>query len=1396
MRIEDLVCMDVSGDFRSDVQLSDFDNPTLNRELLNNYIFTIHAPVTFGLTQRDFAAKDLLDILKTAFTAERFENRFVLTANYGHGKSHLALVLANFFSRPTASEEVQIILKRLDQALNNPSQFAGYRDFKENKGEFLVVRLQGDAFNDLQEGLIYSLERALKEHDSTRSLKLPFWHQHAESWIKSLSGEQLQKAENYLATQNMDIPTLLVNLQRQESYELVRQMAKRVSGIYPDFGREISLDEIVVWAVDEVCIPNKLGGLLILFDEFSLFLQKYMTARSVGKLMELLNGIARRQGKTAFLAFSQHDVDSVAETYAQGQRREDVKKELERLPKDKRARLYSLMESVLASYLKQDKNAWETWQISVKPYLARAREIVLEHFGKYYSNELQWDVETFDERVVKGCFPLHPLTTAILSIHNFESGAGENPRTALQFVRRAWQDLCSCSALLPGNKPNFVFPVVLVDFFGEQLSKRWYAAYQHALEMSPKALTEEQRQILKGLLIQQAVGFKALAGDQIDLLSHLCGMEREDVKRTLKELALQKIIQSDPINKVSSLWPVTTRPQEVEEIIQKAIEATPIDHKLMEKITSALGQLEISLGFGHASDWSPRQVALTAEMCTVEEIKNLLQPYRLGVNGIEEGPRGLVIWLVAQSEEEKMRLRQNAQNMLDQALGTMDHPLPVVMVLPKQAVPTLVNYTRRIKALEDLNNTDREKIGSVMYQQEKGLAEVNFKNSLNDLVGGIPHYFDTQRKLNEYALPTIYCPSVRALRNLSLKSVVTECYRQAYAYRVEFFDQYPVGGKGQNRLREATRKVSRWLLDDTAGNGITSLEKKDVQYQISTLYLTQKWGLLSFETYVIQRPKARSLQQAWDFLEDTFKPGCNDIPVRPVLMQLFNTPYGHDYNTLTLFFSAWIGFHQHELRLSISGKVVSLSQLKVFFDESKNPQDFLNRICYSSPLSISRYKSDEIYGQVNAVLDQVRQVKPFSISEAKEALAKLEQGLANPRLPEIKREEIEQIKPRLEEALHNAQTYDHKASEWLNKIMSGDLEDLLLIRNSWKDLPTVSLVRATEPSLEELKKSWEEALKTALEGYCAKYEKLSDLADYGINEKQLKQARKALDQYPAFAKRVDQALKSLSQRRAELQKQENEKSIIAQIRSMAPSAALQDLYEYRESLTKLTDLSTHTASIRDEKLAQINNRIQQFEQLAKEILGAIERVTSPDELRQQRDLLLRNLEQVKDTPLHSLLLGVQQKLDHLEKFFNKLGEVKAHPQKTPADLNAIEMQLAEIEDQFSGWLSPEQHALLDKEKREIEHVKQNKVREAREWLHKLELGYKADNKPEELLRQIESPHPFLCSEDFAHLLQLKKALQKRLEENVVLQIETLFMQIKDAETRKQCLARLQAMMDE
>jgi len=1405
MLIKDLVTMDEHGAFRSDVQLSDYENQKLNLDLLQNYIFTAHTPRT-SAAQRDYASVDVLEALvRQAFLIERAGsefNRIVLTANYGRGKSHLALVLANFFAHPADSPEVKTVMKRLAQSLNdNKPRLENIRDFKKKRDAFLVVRLRGDYCDDLQDAFLRGLEQSLNEHPSTSGIELPFWYTPAEKQLNKLEGEALQKADTFLSAHNMDVSLLISQLRKPGAYDLVRETFKQVTGFYPDFGREINLKDLILWAVDEVCIPNQLGGLLILFDEFSLFLRKYVDARTAGKLQELLNGISDRPGKSAFLAFTQIDIDTVAETYTRGQHLEDVKKELERLPKDKRARLFSLMESVLASYLKQDESAWKSWtqQQKVKGLLSQGRETLYEYFYSRYDRMLRWQPNTATETVVRGCFPLHPMTTAVLASHAFEAGASENPRTALQFVRKMWESYRNSPAERKDGTPNFVFATALVDFFGKQISEKWYAAYTNAIEMSPIALSDNHIKVLKALLLQQAVEEinqkKMRKSAQLELLHHLNGLKTDEIKELLREMGDNRVVYYDHWNKVSSLPPVGMRSQETEEIIQQIVDNTLLGDAV-KKLNAAIPTFEISQNFGHVDDWSPRQIVFTEEQFKTKHLKELILPYRAGIDKIEDNPRGWVIWLIAQSEDEKITLRQSAQMVLTSVLGEMsDKPIPVVIVLPKRVTPGLIEVSRRLVALENLNQSDREKIGTLAYEYEKNLAEERFRKELASLWDG-NLYVRRQRSIDEYILPDVYRASVQTLKDLSLKSVVTESYRQAYEFRLEFYAKYRVEGKGQNRLRTAVQKVSRGLFRDEINGSLSTLGNKDIQYKLSVSYLPQKWGLLTVDTYLIQPPTSRSPREAWNLLEDTFFPSCKEVRVKDVLISLLNPAYGHDYNTLTLLFSAWIGHSRHEIRFSLAGKVASLSDIKNLFDESKNPHDFLNRICLASPLAISRIEKDKLFAEAIDILEHIKQGSPpFGVGQASDALARLETAIENPALPVTQRDEIKKLRPRLDTALHKAQKYDEQTSEWLAQVRAADFDTLVRLRGNLDGLSVPTLVTPEQSAPSALRRRWETKIKRELDVFCSQYTQLKELNDYKSQASKLKQARRALKKYPNLSQRIEDALVQLDKRRDELKQQENEKAIIAEINSMTPSAELAVLYGYRKRLQSLRKLSSKTAKNRDVKARQIEFRIQQYESLASALSEAIKEATNLSALRQQRDSIISNLKQVERTPLYDSLKASQDNVEKLEAFFKQLRSLSSLSQNTPNNLAVIREKLIDIKRQFSSMLSPVQENLLSEEARKIDQMQRQKQHEALEWLNRLKKRLEKGEKLNTLLRELETPHAFLDKAGLEKTKQLKGVLREKLRDDAFTQIEVLFLEL-DLDARQKCLQHLQTLLDE
>ncbi|GIV81901.1 MAG: hypothetical protein KatS3mg051_1255 [Anaerolineae bacterium] len=190
------------------------------------------------------------------------------------------------------------------------------------------------------------------------------------------------------------MPALIQDIEeyREQAFDCYVDLFAHLNhGVRPDLEGHVSLREAIGWAVGEFCGDRgPLAGLLILFDEFSLYVQRYARDRAVGELQDLLQGVENHRKKAAFLAFAQHDPDEEAtQTLHGGQLLQNLKKELSRLPR--RFALYSLMESVLDSYLKQSPDGWEQLLTNREvrgQILGEATEVAWDTFSKHYDEEL------------------------------------------------------------------------------------------------------------------------------------------------------------------------------------------------------------------------------------------------------------------------------------------------------------------------------------------------------------------------------------------------------------------------------------------------------------------------------------------------------------------------------------------------------------------------------------------------------------------------------------------------------------------------------------------------------------------------------------------------------------------------------------------------------------------------------------------------------------------------------------------------------------------------------------------------------------------------------------------------------------------------------------------------
>jgi hypothetical protein len=1409
LTIGDLVKRDEQAEFRNDVQLSSYDEPERNLSLVQSYLFTAVA-----LPNRT-STIGLLDELVNAFTNERLNNRFVAVANYGHGKSHLALVLTNYFAKPKSSPEVKKLLEKIEQPLREtPAKAQRFLDFKDNRGEFLVVRLRGDGPN-LREQFLSNLEKALREHEATDTATLPFWFTPAEKWLSELTGEPLAKAKAYLAQQNTEVLILLqdVRNKRESAYEQCLNLFRHLHGVLPNFGGEIGLKEAAQWAIDTFCGTGKpLGGLLIVFDEFSLYIQRHAERNAAGELQDLLNGVDTRQGKAVFLAFAQHSPLTVAEhIFAVGNQlqRGSLIKELNRIPKE--FVLYTLLESVIRSYLRQAEDRWQTFVQSAeaKGLIAQASYTTLARFSRRYETTLRWNSEQFDQIVTKGCFPLHPLTTALLCNLSLQEAATTlgTPRTILGFLLDQL-DQRKSKSVFSGKRINWVLPIELVDFFETRLPQEHLAAYQATIarivpdpEEKSEFSQEEQQDVLKALLLQKLSDElkNAHDSDQIDLISTMVSLPEKDSKRCLRLLSDLKIIDYDPTLKKYSLWTATFNPHRIEEVLSRKLSESSLEWEDWKKLgKERLTSVPVEVPWGHKDDWQATEYLMPRQFFTTETLKGLIYKFASDSrNGITDGMRGCVVWLVAQNEDDTNYFRQNAKVILDQTFAE-ETPVPIVTIIPNQPTPSLFNALQRKKALEAFNQQERDDAGKTAHERQVSIEDGKIMNDIDSLRGG-DNYQDIRRNISQYVVPLAYRAATQQIIQTNLYEFLKQYYAVAYKFSPpRFFKQYALNSRN---FRGAVKTVAIDLLNNDTTSLSVSARKEGITRDLIADFLKREWKLVT-DDHAIKEPNDARIAQAWDVLDQAFPSGGKEKLLREIIPLLLNPPYGYDYHTFTLLFCAWCGLNRRELQVIARGAHMPYENLSGWLGDG--PQKFILGLCLEY-VALERRDAGELRKDAKAIDEKLREGTSWTKVDAQTALVKLQEFVSDQRNDASSIESVQHNLETLMSIINQASEYEKRASQLLALVDSEkSVSALLKSLDKIGDLPLEPRVIPEGPKLNELRIQLLAWVEKVVEAQCAEHESIKDRGSYELKKRELQRLKHELEtaQLPTLNARTERARQTLDRNLEILEAREREKTVLMQIEMMRPQAGLSDLRQYDERLQSMTDLSDEVAGLRDKKLRAIQSEIDELETLARTAQTRLEGMQNKSAVEQWREQLMRYERRFEGTDDFQVLQDLLEKTERLKMFFEQVeGELLFARRNltSPTQANEIKRRIAEAGVTYQAVLSPLHQQSLEQVQAQVDEQVTQQEKQAISWLENLEKTAATLVPMSELVqlqRALETPPLFLPSSYVARLEALQKAVAKRLDENLIEQIATKFVQLQDRQAQEACLAQLRQLLKE
>lgn len=1402
MLLKDVVKIDTQGKFISAVQLSDYDKPEDNLSLVKSYIFAESAPDTYGGQLISVGSIDLLKHLRLSFN-NNSSNCFAVVANYGHGKSHLALVLSNYFGKPARSPEVKKILERIDQAVNNPAKTEDYHEFKRQNDRFLVVRLSGDTHKTLREQFFPAIQKALQEHKETQSVELPFWNQQAKIWLEGkLEDKQAKKflKDNY----GTDVPGLLADVEENvaTAYEQYVELFKYLNNnVSPSAEGNFDFKDAVKWIV-EVCQKSKaLSGVLVLFDEFSQFVQRYSEGKAIGDLQNLLLGIQDHRGKALFLAFAQHDPDEVADQYAGGQALQSIKRELNRI--EKKYALYSLMESVLDSYLSQSDNAWDK-MIASNP---RARgsifsptELVWELYSKRYDRELRWRNDKFRDVLAKGCFPLHPFTTALLS-HLKMQTIDDDPRTILRFVRDRYEQKQNEPIFDDSGKINRIYPIELVDYFqGRIATKQLLASYENAIKNVEQtfagAPTYMYHAVLKALLLQEAdqivVGHR-----QVEILSEMAGLDEKTTLQTLKELSKKSITKYDENLGINSFWPVSVDPQALEDRVKNELANKKFNtdtvyslNDNLEDLFTGTTKIPVPVDWGSPDDWAAKSVVITRETLTSDFLKQSLQAFSLTYQGFKDGNRGLVCWLLALDETDIEYFNKTAPKILHDTFSE-ETPPPVIMVLPKSVNTLLSNYYLRYKVLEDLKK-DRDlikKVTQVGFDSDMERTKKTLIKALGSLFGDDVNYRSIPRKSAELVVHQKYKSNLTVLATITIDGVLRKLYDLAYPYHPpKFFDEFAANPKkGAKTVPDSVKVVARNLIHNKISSTLDgmSIFSRD---RVCKQQLMQNWRILS-NRYYIQEPDAPALLHAWNHLENAVKVDDKEVSAKTFIPNLFVPPFGFDYNTATLLFTAWIGKNKTKLSFSANNKVVGIEYLEKLL-ESESPQEFLGKICTQN-FTITRRDVEKAAKETRKVVEDIQRSVSRSQEEADSQVISLKEILNQGVLPEDEKETVTQALNDLITALEIAKRYDVEVKKLRAAISKEDhLKKLLGFENDLKGLEVSNLVVPTQPRVAEIQKDLADKIEESAKETCREIVNLRHIEDAGAARSEIRDYKTNFERkgYKNIAALFTQAEEDLEKRVEFLRSQAAESSEIEQLNAMTPKADLVVLYQYQDAIAQLNGSSSNFEKVKKKKLDEISTEILGLETFAKNVEKTAKEI-SPEDLRDFYESMIIREGRYSGSDHEKEFREVKKYIQVLQLYFEDLRSVTLLPIRSQEDASEARERLEKIEKKYLSKVSKKHKSYLQDAKNKIDEKIQEEYEKAEKIIKEVERGIKT-SKATDLRRKLETIS-FTNKSIASKIKEVSSKIEEKETQDVIGHIENLFKSIKDRKQREECIKRLQ-----
>lgn len=411
----------------------------------------------------------LLEDILSSTNPNSTDRARVLIGAYGKGKSHIVLTILSMLMK----RDLSLFVKLMPKIMENPRLYQLVQNYYESDNKILPVVVSGSN-TSLTQAFLLALQRTLSEHNLISSMPetnykaavgvIRRWEKEFPDTLARFHDEIDEPVEHFIdRLENYDVTAY-------EAFEKIFPTLTAGSVFNPFLGFDVvELYESVAKSIK----TKGYSGLYVVYDEFSKFLEANIVNASVSDT-KMLQDFAEKCCRSASLQMHLMLISH-----------KEIANYIDKLPKEKTDGWRGVSERF--KHIHMNNNFTQTYEIisSVIQHnepswsnFCRSHSADFDVLLSRYKNHTMFtDAQGEVDTAIKGCFPLHPVSTFILP--RLSERVAQNERTLFTFLSA--EGAATLPAFLDNYKNDFslVTPDRIYDCFEPLFKKEVYAGDIH-----------------------------------------------------------------------------------------------------------------------------------------------------------------------------------------------------------------------------------------------------------------------------------------------------------------------------------------------------------------------------------------------------------------------------------------------------------------------------------------------------------------------------------------------------------------------------------------------------------------------------------------------------------------------------------------------------------------------------------------------------------------------------------------------------------------------------------------------------------------------------------------------------------------------------------------------------